>query len=115
MTLPESYNIQAGNTSRNDDPLNLWKGKRLTGTEQRIEARLNRLRHNPAAKTDLQDRVACLLTAKADEAAEQAALQLFASERREQKASEAHAGRGTACSPVWLKAATACCQPTCTR
>jgi hypothetical protein len=37
-----------------DDALGLWRGKRLTGTEQRLEATLRRLRAAPGARADLQ-------------------------------------------------------------
>ncbi len=42
------------NKPLSEDTLNLWRGKRLNIAEMKIEARLHRLRNNPAAKTELQ-------------------------------------------------------------
>lgn len=51
---PSLMHSMQPNRPLSNDTLNLWRGKRLTGSEMKIEARLHRLRHNPTAKVELQ-------------------------------------------------------------
>jgi hypothetical protein len=50
--LPTLKQVSARNAT--NDTLNLWKGKRLTHLEMKVEGSLHRLRLNPAARTELQ-------------------------------------------------------------
>lgn len=68
-----------------DDSLNLWQGKRLTGAEMKVEQRLHVLRNNPAANKDLKEKVLSYIDEKHQEHQERQALAEFAVERRELK------------------------------
>jgi hypothetical protein len=68
-----------------DDSLNLWQGKRLTGAEMKVEQRLHVLRNNPGANKDLKMKVLGYIDEKHQEHQERQALAEFAIERRELK------------------------------
>ena len=65
-----------------EDSLNLWQGKRLTGAESKVEQRLHVLRNNPVANKDLKEKVLGYIDEKHQEHQERQALAEFAAERR---------------------------------
>ncbi|GAX77539.1 hypothetical protein CEUSTIGMA_g4983.t1 [Chlamydomonas eustigma] len=82
---PPPVVVRANAKPVENDTLNLWKGKRLTRSEMKVEQKLHVLRHNPVAKTELRGRVDSYVQDRVAESQEKAAMAEFAAERREQK------------------------------
>uniref|UniRef100_A0A7S3VRP4 Uncharacterized protein n=1 Tax=Dunaliella tertiolecta TaxID=3047 RepID=A0A7S3VRP4_DUNTE len=83
-TLPRARKVNLPNPA-DQSSTTYWKGKRLNQLEKKVDSRLYQLRSNRSAKADLLERVNAYVAEKEAMAAEDAALALFANERREQR------------------------------
>ncbi|KAF5840777.1 hypothetical protein DUNSADRAFT_15487, partial [Dunaliella salina] len=85
-TLPRARHAHVSSPNpANESSTTFWKGKRLNQLEKKVDGRLYLLRSNRSAKADLLERVDAYVAEKEAAAAEDAALSLFANERREQR------------------------------